>query len=286
MRYNKVCMVYFDVETGGLERTCDILQIAMKYGDDVFNEYINPTQKVNWMATQLTGLSNVDGKLLLHGQRVQSYPLSRVIRDMLTYLRNFGRPCVLVAHNCFKFDAPRLIRAMRNAGVLRNASALNKAGEIIDGFADTLPLFKKKFPGECIKLHHMAWRKLAYKLEETHDALGNVYLLEELTRCYLSEEQVSTSWKSLPAALERFWNNERVAAVVRTLQPLNGFVSQNTMTSLAEAGINYDLLVSTYRRDGEQAAISLIQETVNGKPTGIKKQKVANQILDYLQMYN
>ncbi|XP_046597529.1 uncharacterized protein LOC124294738 [Neodiprion lecontei] len=280
MGHDEECLVYFDLKTAGLGRSCDILQIAMKCSNAVFNEYINSTQKVTWMATQLTGLSNVDGKLLLNGKRVRSYPLSRVIINMLMYLQNFGRPCVLVAHNCFKFDAPRLFRAMRNAGVLK------KADEIIDGFADTLPLFKREFPGKSIKLHDMADRKLVGRPGGPDNALDDVYLLEELTRCYLSEEEILTSWKSFSAALERFWDNETVAGMLKTLRPLNGFVSQNVMRQLSHAGISYDLLVSTYRHDGKHATISLIEERVNGKPTVIKQQKDVNQIIEYLQMVN
>jgi len=56
-------VIYFDLETGGLSMTDDILQIAAISENREFNVYVNPTQPA---AMNTTGLSIIEGNLHLN----------------------------------------------------------------------------------------------------------------------------------------------------------------------------------------------------------------------------
>ena len=53
------------------------------------------------------------------------------------FLCIFGRQCVLTAHNCHRFDYPRLLRAIKKVLMFQHYRS------VVKGFCDTLPLLKK-----------------------------------------------------------------------------------------------------------------------------------------------
>ncbi|XP_011860412.1 PREDICTED: uncharacterized protein LOC105557707 [Vollenhovia emeryi] len=65
-----MALVFFDLETAGLKVTCEILQIAMKCGSVVFNEYIQPNESISSAASRVNGLTNEGHDLFLHGRSI------------------------------------------------------------------------------------------------------------------------------------------------------------------------------------------------------------------------
>lgn len=59
-----------------------------------------------------------------------------------------------VAHNC-SFDAPRLVIAIHEVHLKDEFSM------VIESFVDTLPLFRKKFPGTSCSLETLAQKKFS-----------------------------------------------------------------------------------------------------------------------------
>jgi hypothetical protein len=67
--------VFCDLETTGLNKNCDITQIAAVAGEDSFDRYILPTQPISAGATQATGLSVINNVLCYKGKPVHSVSL-------------------------------------------------------------------------------------------------------------------------------------------------------------------------------------------------------------------
>ncbi|XP_043480002.1 uncharacterized protein LOC122509810 [Leptopilina heterotoma] len=129
-------LVYFDLETSGLSKQSDILQIAAKCGEKSFETYINPTQPVTPEAFKITGLENINGDLFLYGKPLTSIPLKQALIKFQQFLTELN-PCVLVAHNA-KFDVSHFLQAVTTSSMIENFDG-------IVGFSDSLTLFKKAF---------------------------------------------------------------------------------------------------------------------------------------------
>lgn len=172
-------VVFFDLETSGLEYDCDILQIACKCGAAQFNEHVKPTKPIHPEASKVTGMINVDGELYVRGSKVDTSPIEKVLQRLLTFLRQFKKMCILVAHNGFGFDAPRLVRVITECGMGASFK------RVVSKFADSLQLFYEKFPdrkymaGRC-NLTTLAREILCLPIEHAHDAMYDVQMLEQL----------------------------------------------------------------------------------------------------------
>lgn len=116
----------------------------MKCGSKIFNEYIRPNKNITLAASKVNGLTNEGHDLFLHGRSVPAKPLHVVTNELLQFLKDLEKPCVLIAHNC-AIDAP-LMRLINHIGLVTEFT------HVIDGFVDTLPLFRNKFPSEDCSL--------------------------------------------------------------------------------------------------------------------------------------
>ena len=99
-------VILFDLETGGLSKSADILQIAAKWQNFTFYVYIKPSKQINEGASLVTGLRYDDGN------RLKTVPLSDTIIAFYEFLYLFKKKCVLTAHNC-NFVCPRLLNAVK-----------------------------------------------------------------------------------------------------------------------------------------------------------------------------
>ena len=56
-------IVYFDLETTGLDTNAEIVQLAAKCGKYEFNAYVNPSKEISRSASKVTELTNFAGML-------------------------------------------------------------------------------------------------------------------------------------------------------------------------------------------------------------------------------
>ena len=115
-KFRKKCkyeVVFFDLETTDFikkDNFPDILQIGavdMYSSENLqFNECLLPTKKINYYASQVNKYTT-DLKRLYHkGERVHSHEMKEGLQMFIDWMNlNFDGPVVLVAHNCFNFDA-------------------------------------------------------------------------------------------------------------------------------------------------------------------------------------
>ncbi|XP_020516526.2 DNA polymerase III PolC-type [Labrus bergylta] len=135
-------IVFFDLETTGLDTTvCDIIQLSAVCGERVFNVYTVPRRELTESARNVTGFTVSDGVLSLRGRTVDTIPLVEALTSFIAFLRSFRHPLLLAAHSARRFDAPVLMR------VLRQISLRQEFLQVVSGFLDTFLLSKNVYYG-------------------------------------------------------------------------------------------------------------------------------------------
>ena len=92
-------------------------------------------------ASAVNNLTKINGELHFKGKKVHSLSPAMALQrfnDWLTSLKTSpDDKIVLVGHNAFQFDAPVLLNNLLKSGLLC---------DVVDGFVDTLDVFKTHFP--------------------------------------------------------------------------------------------------------------------------------------------
>ena len=276
-------IIFFDLETGGLNMLKhEILQVAVKCGQDSFNSYVTPTRAIAPNATQTNGLTKINKKLYKNGKEVLTLPKKTVLQNLLIFLAKFAKKCILVAHKC-EFDSRRLVLALQESDLLEEFS------NIILGFVDSLPLFRRKIKGvENYKLIHLAESKLNknnFNFSEAHDAIFDTIILEALAKEYLNVEDIKNIDWPVQDIIQYLQIFKRKKVNKATFLPLKGIISNAMINRLSETNFSYQDLLDTYKTS-EVNAISLLQGKINGKAQIIKNKQILNKILSHLKSSN
>lgn len=177
----KVFLVFFDTETTGLKASSEIIQIAAQCGDRLYNEYIIPIDGIPKFITGLTGFSITDGEMYnREGELLKAVSKQTAVENFLEFLSSIGEKVILVAHNCFRFDAPMLLTLLHEIGMI------DKFQSIVLGFSDTLPLFREFLPerrqqGKDYKLASLATEFLG-DCSGAHDAINDITMMQALVQ--------------------------------------------------------------------------------------------------------
>lgn len=161
-----------------------ITQIAaMVYVDspntESFDRYVWPLTELTQNAADLTCITvdRTSNTMTCNGQQVEFMQPNAALRDFIAWLKKISEGKVyLVAHNCWKFDAPVILKAVRDC-CLEDVFDRRVAG-----FLDTLPAFRMKYKD----LGKYALRDLVDTfLEKDYtpfNAIDHVRVLTELIR--------------------------------------------------------------------------------------------------------
>ena len=149
-----VSTVYFDLKTSSFHKSCDIVQSAACCGEETSSTYVLPNQVIDARASEVTGIFVISGELYSHEQKVES------VTDFVEWLKPLA-PVIPVAHNCRTFDSYRLVKS------LCSADMLGEFQNVVNGFADTLPLSKAVFQGlPSYRQEHMC--SMSFRLTTQH----------------------------------------------------------------------------------------------------------------------
>lgn len=192
-------LVFFDLETSGLDSDAEVLQIAGKSDSSVFNEYIMPRNPIPPEASRINKLTVRDGDLYHNDEKkLPTVERRAALLGLLRYLRQFGKPCVLIAHNC-PFDCRFLMRLIIDENLEADFA------QVIAGFTDTLEMFGRKFPERRYKRGQLTLKTLAAGLAlptaHAHDAQYDVYLLQEVAYRHFSRTELVENRKSFTKML-------------------------------------------------------------------------------------
>lgn len=274
-----LAILFFDLETSGLSLMHDeILQVCVKFGNQIFKSFITPTQAINYAASKSNGLTNVREKLYQHDFEVATLPKKQVFIKLLEFLQKLNKKCLLVAHNC-SFDSSRLILTVKNLNLLEGYE------QVIDGFSDSLSLFRKKYPKResGYKLTTLATELLSLSVDGAHDASFDVNLLEKLSTTFLDINDVVKNKKSVADVICSLDNSENTQKLLPSFKPMDGIISTAMQKRLCSSGIDYQEILFTYMIEGEEEAKKLLQGFINGKATIIKSKKILEKILEFLE---
>lgn len=277
-----VNLVYFDLETSGLKKTADILQIAAKCRKYTFCKYVNPTQLIMPKNT-ISGLKNVNGTLFRNNKRVSSSPLQEVLCAFKKWLAAL-KPCILVAHNGLRFDFPLLLRALKKNSLIEDFETL------IVGCADTFTILRKMYPDrkgqKMFKLSTLA-QELEIKLVGNfHNAAYDVKILEKIaSKIFVTKETTKKifvqNMKSFTELLAHETQLQKAAERRQSLNFLEGVISEGMIKKLANANINRIKLQTIYNKSGREGLVKFLSaEQKDNKPRVTKNNKILDKIVD------
>ncbi|KAK0140531.1 DNA polymerase III PolC-type [Merluccius polli] len=169
-------VIFFDLETTGLDGNCDIIQLAAVSGGRSFNRYMVPAAPICETAMQLTGFSVQNGALFWHNTAMPTVTLHEALTSFLTFLRSFQSPVLLAAHNGKQFDVPILTRALRSCSLLDEFEGLGTR------YLDTLLLARDLYRSEKSYSQKSLVQRFLGKDYDAHNALEDVKALQELYR--------------------------------------------------------------------------------------------------------
>lgn len=139
-----------------------------------------PSKPFSHAASQITGLHIFQGDLYLYENPVAAVSAKIACQQLLQYSQSYRCRVILVAHNGFSFDNPRLIRLMKQCELYQEFC------DSVQGFADTLPIFKsilqaikkkkKKFSIASLLQDYI----LDYKTQSLHNAVEDINCLKKL----------------------------------------------------------------------------------------------------------
>ncbi|KAK0158066.1 hypothetical protein PV327_011173, partial [Microctonus hyperodae] len=227
-----VAFVYFDLETGGFSYNDDILQIAMK------------------SASSIHGLTKNGTELLFRGKAVSTLSKKIVFGQVLQFLTQLNKPCILIGHNAKTFDIPRLIILI---------SQVNLGAEFS----------KIPFPN-------------------AHDAYADVCMLQQLTLSLFTNDKLIAEYFTFSTAMSNLRNLLNSRKTEKTLAPLQKILSFYTIKQIASAGIDLDTLRQKFTEHGEAELVKFLQNarSAKGKPKkrgNVLPMKQINFIIQYFK---
>ncbi|KYM94061.1 hypothetical protein ALC62_15322 [Cyphomyrmex costatus] len=280
---NESKMVFFDLETSGLNATADILQIAAKSGDYIFNVYIERLQEISASATKITGLHSIDGKLYYHSKLLETCTQENALQAFNLFLKKLATHCLLVAHNA-SFDRPRLLRLILKHGMI-------EPFYIISGFSDSLAVLKKalpdrkgpgKFKLSTLYNDFLTTDNVGDSDKMFHNAEFDVVALEKLVHHLQIEDKLFLHAKTLQISLIELEKNNKMDISLQELSSFKNIISRNVLKKIAIAGFTSDSLIEIYKSAGKAKIIELLSEKVDGKARVTKDKKVLNKIIHHI----
>ncbi|CAC5376455.1 unnamed protein product [Mytilus coruscus] len=133
-------ILIFDLETTGLQRTSDIIQLTAYSDNNQFSSYIMPNRAISSSASGITKISVIGSQMYHDIQAVPSKLQNEAFTDFNDFVKSFPVKPLLVGHNIKRFDCHVLYNA------LRCHNMWNEFSSNISGFLGTLKLFKLLYP--------------------------------------------------------------------------------------------------------------------------------------------
>lgn len=254
-----VVFVYVDLETAGFSYSHDILQVALKCGENFYDKYIYPTGKILSKASEVHGITCSAGQLYLNNVPITSLPKRIVAGEVLQFLSNLGKPCILIGHNINSFDIRRLLLLMKSCDLLRDFC------NVVIGCTDTYLLFKEKFPDRkekgAFKLTSLVKDLIPdFSFQNAHNAFGDICALEALTVKFYSNENIFKKYKSLKDIIEKKKVKKSNSSIEKKNQTkTDNLISKYIIKKLSSVGITVAMLKDVFSTEGKAKTIDYLK---------------------------
>ncbi|KAJ8671439.1 hypothetical protein QAD02_002698 [Eretmocerus hayati] len=173
--------VVIDIETTGLSVQDDqIFEIAASCDESSFDVYTLPSKPISKGASEATGFKMIRGELYYRDEKIETKSAKAAISDLIEYLKKFGCPVILIAHNGFRFDPRILLKLIVSVGLLKQFT------DVVAGFVDSWAIFKLLLPERKKEKKGFSVSDLATEylpevdLASLHRASNDVAVLQKL----------------------------------------------------------------------------------------------------------
>ncbi|CAC5422264.1 unnamed protein product [Mytilus coruscus] len=229
--------VFFDLETTGLGRNCEITQIAAKVGENVFQKYVIPRVDIQIEASRVTGItySQSTNIMYVHGENVEPISIQKALLDFLEFLSVLEKP-ILIGHNICNFDIPILVRKLKESNLYTTYCKLVK------GFVDTLKLARRVINKDEV---------VNYKQQTLVEKFLNISY-----SAHNAIEDVKSLQSLFDVKLSSFFNNVDVYSLMyhTCVESYSEFIKKKIITKpasvlLARHGVSFEHIKTVYNRD-------------------------------------
>lgn len=273
-------IVYFDIETTGLHKKAEILQIAAKNKNTCFSEYAYPKNNISAVASEVTGLKLIDGELFLHETKLTANPLKFVLQNFIRYLQSLKNVVILVGHNAHKFDAPRIFQASFEHGLAEDLI------KVVGGVADTYKIMlgdPKLSLEESLKQPDLARKYIPnFNSENAHEGLADCEALEKICLKLDLEKKIRSNIIPFNQFVGKEIGKMRISNNQSQMDPLKGVISDMMINRLSSNNLTTVTLKKIMADGGKKAVEIALTENVDGKPRITKNRKIIDNIVDFL----
>lgn len=262
-------------------RHSHITQLAAISGEDEFSSFVFPKVNITEDASRVTGISVRNGKMYHHHQEVTGTTISTAVDNLLSYFDTFQKKIVLVGHNIKSFDCHVLLNTLMSIDKVQMFS------DKVDGFLDTLKLFKKTHPGLVSYKQEYLCQFLGEMNYESHNALADVRSLQLLVE-KLDVQFEKCDLKSVCFTFEHAVKSCEYSRQMKcNLPSFQHLVQQNVISCMiarrmAGSGLCFDHLIQTFRKHSVEGVVSLLQEQCGASVRVTKSKKIIDRIINFL----
>lgn len=158
------------------ERTCHITQMAFLAEEEEFKSYVLPKLPVSKEAQKAAKMENCT----ITTKKKTHFPFLQLWTAYWLFLEQFGKKLILFGHNIQSVDYLVLMHA------LQACNKVSEFTEVVDGFVDTLKLFKLVKPGLSSYRQENLCECLSGIVYTAHNAIGDVSALKTLVQSYFT----------------------------------------------------------------------------------------------------
>lgn len=234
-------------------------------------------------AAEITKLQIQNCEMFYDGKKVETCSPRNGLMKFMYFLRSLDKPCILIAHNGLRFDAPRIIKLAESLQLLKEFKVFVK------GFCDSVLVFKSLLPNRCKAKASFKQGDLVSELLEkednldAHNALGDVLMLQKLIiKLGVSSDSIIQKTQSIHYILNAKTRNSKLDSCKQSLSNLS--ISNFMKRKIANAAIDLSILKEAFKTGDLKGLTILLGENVNGKPRVTNSKAIIKNIYDQIKL--
>ena len=202
------------------------------------------------------------------------------LKSFVEWLKAKEMPVVLFVHNAKSFDCKRIIYSLQKCDLLSSFQSC------VEGFVDTLILFKKIRPQRKKYSQESLVSDLLGTSYSAHDSLEDVRALQQLISYKdVNKEAIMKSSFTLNYAIKSTKYCLNKALNLHSLRPLiaSKDISKGMGDKIAGSGLTLSHLKLSIQRGGKEGLRSVLTEKVNPKPRVTATSRIIAALHSYLE---
>ena len=196
------------------------------------------------------------------GRPVPTKTLVEGLNEALMFIRSHSNRIALVAHNAKSCDAPILIQAICRVDLFTYFS------QHVEGFVDTLPLFKSLYPERTAFSQESLCADLLEMSYTCHNAIDDCRALKHLTEYAVNckSAQINSFTLSIKSVkLLNEWNEEKREKLKSYASAVSvSAISTYMAGKCAGTGLRLEHLVDVFRRSGRAGLQKILSDKYDG----------------------